>query len=391
MFRWFRPLSAPDEIYASSLQTLHLGHALWYPEPHESGEPQIGDVGFMFEGAFIRLFNLDTSAAEKKVTFWDPPYKITEPVPPDVFKIDRRRQPLVPGSYRSHGVESKEIHASADVTAGPGVSATLETSYTCKAVQGAVIVLKSEAHAERIFEDRRLKKHIVQNHGRWCAYVKDELFKDVNPEDIVVVSGWVKTRANWAVIAFGSTSTTSSASAEGHVGGVAGVAAGGSHSRSVTGPRMERQGQSYLSKASSPQCAGGKRDQSVFVKRYKMLKRLGFLRKVVAGAGHDRLSGSGDGRSGSGAEGVTAQEGGDGEKADILGPRSKGKVADPLDILLEYILEVSMPRSYLRRANRAAHFCRLPTPRLLLQAMAMLRASSYVPHEYLKVKSLTST
>ncbi|EKM58787.1 uncharacterized protein PHACADRAFT_191123, partial [Phanerochaete carnosa HHB-10118-sp] len=79
MFRWFRPLSAPDEIYASSLQTLHLGHALWYPEPHESGEPQIGDVGFMFEGAFIRLFNLDTSAAEKKVTFWDPPYKITEP------------------------------------------------------------------------------------------------------------------------------------------------------------------------------------------------------------------------------------------------------------------------------------------------------------------------
>ncbi|EKM58830.1 uncharacterized protein PHACADRAFT_248924 [Phanerochaete carnosa HHB-10118-sp] len=115
MFRWFRAPSAPDEIYASSLQTLYLGHALWYPEPHESGEPQIGDVGFISEGAFIRLFNLDTSAPEKEVKFWNPPYKITEPVHPDVFKVDRRHRPLVPGNYRSNGVESKEMHASADM------------------------------------------------------------------------------------------------------------------------------------------------------------------------------------------------------------------------------------------------------------------------------------
>ncbi|EKM58786.1 uncharacterized protein PHACADRAFT_73658, partial [Phanerochaete carnosa HHB-10118-sp] len=328
------------EIYASSLQTLHLGHALWYPEPHESGEPQIGDVGFMFEGAFIRLFNLDTSAAEKKVTFWDPPYKITEPVPPGVFKIDRRRQPLVPGNYRSHGVESREIHASADVTAGPSVSVTLETSYTCKAAQGAVLVLKSEAHAERMFENRLLKKHILRNHDKWCAYVKDELFQDVNPEDIVVVSGWVKTGADWAAIAFGNASTTSSASAEGRVGGVAGVAAGGSHSRSVTGPRMERQGQNYLSGASSSQTAGGKRDHSVFVKRYKMLKRLGFLRKVVAGAGYDRLPGQGDGRGASGAEGVMVEKDEDEDERNARLTRCQSKVSDPLDILLEYILEV---------------------------------------------------
>ncbi|EKM58783.1 uncharacterized protein PHACADRAFT_248873 [Phanerochaete carnosa HHB-10118-sp] len=115
MFSWFRPPSAPDEIYASSLQTLYLGHALWYPEPHGTGEPQIGDVGFVNEGAFIRLFNLDASTPEKKVAFWDPPFKITEPVPPGVFRIDERRSPLIPKDYRSHGVESKEIHASADV------------------------------------------------------------------------------------------------------------------------------------------------------------------------------------------------------------------------------------------------------------------------------------
>ncbi|EKM58777.1 uncharacterized protein PHACADRAFT_248867 [Phanerochaete carnosa HHB-10118-sp] len=115
MLSWFRPPSAPDEIYASSLQTLHLGHALWYPEPHGTGELQIGDVGFVDEGAFIRLFNLDTSVPEKKVTFWDPPFEITEPVPPRVFRVDSRPNPLVPKDYPSHGVESKHMDVSADM------------------------------------------------------------------------------------------------------------------------------------------------------------------------------------------------------------------------------------------------------------------------------------
>ncbi|EKM58833.1 uncharacterized protein PHACADRAFT_248928 [Phanerochaete carnosa HHB-10118-sp] len=115
MFRWFRAPSAPDEIYSSSLKNLHLGHALWYPEPHESGEPQIGDVGFIHEGAFIRLFSLDTSALEKKVKFWPKLFEVTEPLPPDVLQLDRRRSPLVPGHYCSHGVESKEMYPSLDV------------------------------------------------------------------------------------------------------------------------------------------------------------------------------------------------------------------------------------------------------------------------------------
>ncbi|EKM56558.1 uncharacterized protein PHACADRAFT_253757 [Phanerochaete carnosa HHB-10118-sp] len=115
MFFFRRLPSAPDEIYSSCLASLHEGHALWYPEPHESGEPQIGDVGFIHRGAFIRLFNLDASAPEKKVVFWDPPFEITEPLPPGVLKIDRRRRPLVPAHYRSHGVESRQVYASADM------------------------------------------------------------------------------------------------------------------------------------------------------------------------------------------------------------------------------------------------------------------------------------
>ncbi|EKM58886.1 uncharacterized protein PHACADRAFT_248998 [Phanerochaete carnosa HHB-10118-sp] len=114
-FQWFRPPSAPDEIYSSSLETLHLGRALWYPEPHATGEPQIGDVGYIREGAFIRLFNVDTSAPEKKVTFWPISFEDIEPLPPHVLQIDPRRRPLAPDHYCSHGVEATRVHASVDL------------------------------------------------------------------------------------------------------------------------------------------------------------------------------------------------------------------------------------------------------------------------------------
>ena len=114
MFRSSSRTPCPDEIYASSLATLNEGHALWFPEPHESGEPQIFDVGFISEGAFIRLFNLDASesASDKRVTFWKPPFEDAEPLPAGVHKINRRPRPIAPGHYRSHGVEEKKMHAS---------------------------------------------------------------------------------------------------------------------------------------------------------------------------------------------------------------------------------------------------------------------------------------
>ena len=116
MFKLRRPSSSPYVVYPSSLFSLDQGYALWYPEPHESGEVQVGDVGYIREGAFIRLFNIDVSAPEKKVTFWRKAFEITDPPPPDVFQLDRRSRPLVPDHYCSHGVERKETRASVDMS-----------------------------------------------------------------------------------------------------------------------------------------------------------------------------------------------------------------------------------------------------------------------------------
>lgn len=49
--------SAPPDVYAQQLLTRRLGYALWQPEPTKLGEVNIGDVGFLMDGAFYRLFN----------------------------------------------------------------------------------------------------------------------------------------------------------------------------------------------------------------------------------------------------------------------------------------------------------------------------------------------
>ncbi|EKM58880.1 uncharacterized protein PHACADRAFT_191194 [Phanerochaete carnosa HHB-10118-sp] len=215
MFCFRRLPSAPDEIYSSNLNTLYLGHALWYPEPHVTGEVQIGDVGFIRCGAFVRLFNLDTSAPEKKVKFWPKPFENFEPLPPDVLQVDTRSSPLVPNHYCSDGVESREIQASADATIGAGVSATLSMEYICKGAQGAVLVLQSKAYDEALFENNNFKTYIIRDHDKWFSYARNNLGQAVQQEDITVVSGWVKTEANWAATAFNNTSSRFGASLKG--------------------------------------------------------------------------------------------------------------------------------------------------------------------------------
>ena len=97
---------------------LHYGYALWHPEPHRSGEPQIGDVGYTREGAFIRLFNLNTSKPEHQVTFWDDSeqFELTAPLPRGIFdKLDQRKGLLATGHYHSHGIQLSDFSGSVNM------------------------------------------------------------------------------------------------------------------------------------------------------------------------------------------------------------------------------------------------------------------------------------
>lgn len=106
-------VTLPSAVYASKLFSLGQGYALWYPEPHVTGEVQVGDVGYIDDGAFIRLLNV--RAAVPPITYWQTAFENSELLSEEAFRIDVRVNPLSPGNYHSYGVEHTEVHGSADV------------------------------------------------------------------------------------------------------------------------------------------------------------------------------------------------------------------------------------------------------------------------------------
>ena len=83
-----------------------FGHALWDPEPRNPDTPvQIGDVGFIRRGKFLRLFNAMLPADDPSHEFGVPEYH--EPFSPKVLKPDERtRRPV---NYCSAGVSVEAV------------------------------------------------------------------------------------------------------------------------------------------------------------------------------------------------------------------------------------------------------------------------------------------
>jgi hypothetical protein len=106
---------ADYDIFRGRLATKFpsYGHALWEPSPPKLNCPvEIGDVGFIREGRFHRLFNALLSADHPSHELGVPEYH--EPLIPKLPDHICRGK-LSPGHYCSAGV---------DVTAVPNVWAT---------------------------------------------------------------------------------------------------------------------------------------------------------------------------------------------------------------------------------------------------------------------------
>ncbi|GJE94312.1 WD40 repeat domain-containing protein [Phanerochaete sordida] len=342
MFRYYRPsrlsdTPKPHDIYPASMVLLGQGYALWYPEPPVPlGLPQIGDVGYTSEGSFVRLFNINSEVSDETLAaHWGATFDVKPPLPPHVFtRIDRRHSSIAPGRYSSRGVQEKETRGSISFSALSDAAAALSAGYTCKEVQGALLVLQSPLTSSGLLESDELKRYMVREHERWYAHAKDTLRLGVQPEDIVLVSGWSKSSADWAVTVFSNTTTSYHASLQGRAANFAGLELFRSRKRTESGPKIQRHGTKY------PRPAGAhdklQEDQCMFVKRYRLKRRLLVVHEIVAGAGFNRLSGSRD------DEGLgDATTGGVGDDGSASHHFSTAKMVDPLDVLLDYILEIS--------------------------------------------------
>lgn len=102
------PVNPPFTVYRDQLTSLFHGFALWKPNPHKAiyDKVSIGDVGYVREGGFIRMFNV--------MLPWDHESnrKLGKPMPyeslscgPDPL-VNILEDPLGKGEYCSHSVST---------------------------------------------------------------------------------------------------------------------------------------------------------------------------------------------------------------------------------------------------------------------------------------------
>jgi hypothetical protein len=104
---------APHNIFAAILAQLQHGYALWAPEPSGYDEVKVGDVGYLWRGAFHRLFNATLPADHPSNCVLGVPDGFIPLVVPDgsLYRIDKF---FDPGALHSSNVSRIEFGASAE-------------------------------------------------------------------------------------------------------------------------------------------------------------------------------------------------------------------------------------------------------------------------------------
>lgn len=114
----------PSSIYTEQLHTVGEGDAVWFPEPHISGEVQIGDVGYILEGAFVRLFNV-ISPQEYPVPDSDLPEGFEALQEPRMRCMDIRERALTPGHHNSKSVVCSQVKLDVSGCASTSISRSI--------------------------------------------------------------------------------------------------------------------------------------------------------------------------------------------------------------------------------------------------------------------------
>lgn len=99
--------TAAYNIYAKELFPRRHGYALWHPEHTKSGELQIGDVGYLHDGAFYRMFSATCSGEQK--------YGVPDDHKPYIFNtfLLNQTKDVIKASLASKSVTSYDISGNA--------------------------------------------------------------------------------------------------------------------------------------------------------------------------------------------------------------------------------------------------------------------------------------
>ncbi|KAH8993421.1 hypothetical protein EDB92DRAFT_401933 [Lactarius akahatsu] len=175
-----------------------FGYALWEPDPGDLYPPvEVGDVGFIRQGKFHRLFNALLPANHESHQRFGVPERF-EPLRLSVPNhIDRGA--LYPNNFCSYGV-SVESGGSDVFAVAPPTPDSAEVSFSCTRKHGAALSLPVMARREDTISQAHFGTWITKHIDSWFAFSQRHGL-GVEMEDIVLVTGCHRTRS-WSNIAF---------------------------------------------------------------------------------------------------------------------------------------------------------------------------------------------
>ncbi|EIN11258.1 hypothetical protein PUNSTDRAFT_131428 [Punctularia strigosozonata HHB-11173 SS5] len=312
---------AAAEVYAQQLYRLGHGLSAWEPEH----EVQIGDVGFIQDGRFIKLFNATRAENDPCQRLGVPPYFTPLDLPAhlrdDPYKYF---DPMV-----LHTRSVKNVQVDIDSSNASLIPFGAGFRFECCNDLGAVLVLKQKAMRQNLRDSRVVRQYIRDNVDSWYEFANDLGFR-VSEGDIFMVRGCDKT-SEWAVAAFAERSADAGISFNGGYVVDAGVRV------AVTGSWgwfCSAEHRSGPETAKDP----AEFDQTVFIRVWKF-RRFPFRIPTRISAAAEPRDGFFDGSDGD----CSADWGSDGsspssEVAIKLDP-STIKAKHPLDFLLHHMFE----------------------------------------------------
>ncbi|OCH93175.1 hypothetical protein OBBRIDRAFT_832829 [Obba rivulosa] len=392
-------MSTPETVYVNQLFPLKHGLPVWNPDPDVEGEVRIGDVGYMHRGTFCRVFNAMSDPTD--------PDNAECRLPQDFVKLDipDKLKFYNPRAIHAGAVCSKSVQAlklSGELKAGDVLQG--DFSITCMAEQGAALLLDDDAERKEIKPNRRMPKYMADHIQRWLDLI-NEIGLDIAAEDIYFVRGFVKSRT-WATMTFQNASHETSGSVKFDYGPV-GISLLGSWNNESSIPPLTRSGPlrpqanssafaitdgSSNTEISAPN--GWPRDQCIFLNYYKVKMRRFFGPKVIkAAAGPSNLPSEETKRESRQAMSIMRDD--ESMVGDIVEEGDSSKFHDPVDYILDYILECA-PEADLAVAsdadisilcedsafsNDVAQLLRDRTPYIKLEANSELEHRSRRPVE----------
>ncbi|KAI9432854.1 hypothetical protein H4582DRAFT_2083014 [Lactarius indigo] len=171
------------DTYRDQLASLYRGHALWVPDPSELYDRvRVGDVGYVKDGHFNRMFNALLPANDDAQEYGVPEGFV--PLNMGPFKNIRKLN-LFQGDYCSNTVTVD--HGDRHQAAGPDEDTS--ASFRCsRSNKGAFLSLPLNGVREDAIRTKAFETYMRKHCDSWLGFaLANEI--DVRLEDIIFVTG----------------------------------------------------------------------------------------------------------------------------------------------------------------------------------------------------------